>query len=125
MAKKILVIDDEKDMRIYLSTLFSKAGYEVDTASNGSEAITKARSFRPDLVTLDVLMPKKSGVKAYHDLRSTPETRDIPVFILTGLAQQEDFFSEETAGVRKPEGIFEKPIKRDSFLEKVRETIGG
>ena len=64
MAKKILIIDDENDMRVYLAALFRKAGYETKTASNGEEALLLADSFETDLITLDVLMPKCSGVRA-------------------------------------------------------------
>jgi CheY-like chemotaxis protein len=125
MAKKILIIDDEKDMRVYLSTLFKKGGYEVKSAQNGEEGVATARDFGPDLITLDVLMPKKSGVRAYRELRSSPETSGIPIIILTGLTQQEDFFGDELGQAKKPDAICEKPIEPDSFLETVKGVIGG
>ena len=125
MAKKILIIDDEKDMRVYLSTLFKKAGYEVESAQNGDEGVAAAREFGPDLITLDVLMPKKSGVKAYREIRSTADTSGIPIIILTGLTQQEDFFGDELGQAKKPDAIVEKPIEPDSFLETVKGVIGG
>ena len=59
MAKTILIIDDEKDMRTYLGTLFQTAGYETRTAKNGEEGLALAIESPPDLITLDVLMPKK------------------------------------------------------------------
>ena len=58
MAKKVLIIDDEKDMRVYLEALFRKEGYETTTAENGKEGLWLAEAKRPDLITLDVLMPK-------------------------------------------------------------------
>jgi CheY-like chemotaxis protein len=125
MAKKILIIDDEKDMRVYLSTLFRKAGYEIASAPNGEEGVATAGTFGPDLITLDILMPKKSGVRAYRELRSSPQTEGIPIIILTGLTRQEDFFGEELGSVRRPDAIVEKPIEPDSFLETVRGVIGG
>jgi len=124
MPKKILVIDDEKDMRVYLSTLLRKAGYEIESASNGDDGLEKAAIFLPDLITLDILMPKKSGVKAYTELRTSPSTKEIPIIILTGLAQQEDFFSAELGSIRKPEAIFDKPIERDSFVKRIKEVLG-
>jgi CheY-like chemotaxis protein len=124
MAKKILVIDDEKDMRVYLSALLRKAGYEVESAVNGDEGLEKAAKLNPDLITLDVLMPKKSGVKAYTELRTSLGTKEIPIIILTGLAQQEDFFSDELGSIRKPEAIFDKPIERDAFLKQIKEVLG-
>ena len=74
MAKKILIIDDEKDMRVYLEAIFRKAGYDAETAANGDEGLWLAEANRPDLITLDILMPKKSGVKAYRGLRSSAAT---------------------------------------------------
>ena len=124
MTKRVLIIDDESDMRVYLSTLFSKAGYEVKTAANGEEGLEIARSVRPDLITLDVLMPKKSGVKAYRELRAHDATSLIPIIILTGLAQQEDFFGDEPGAVPKPNAIVEKPIDRDEFLKLAKGIMG-
>jgi len=124
MPKKILVIDDEADMRAYLSALFKKAGYAVQSAPNGEEGVALARSFGPDLVTLDVLMPKKSGVRAYRELRTAADTQGVAIVILTGLAKQQDFFGEELGGLRPPEAIVEKPIDRDRFLETVKGVIG-
>ncbi len=124
MAKKILIIDDEKDMRVYLGTLFKKAGYETESAPNGEEGFTLAKSFGPDLITLDVMMPKKSGMKAYHDLRTSPETKGIPIIVLTGLTKQEDFFGENLGDIPRPEAIVEKPIDRDKFLEKAKQIMG-
>ena len=124
MAKKILIIDDENDMRVYLGTLFRKADYEVEVAVNGEEGLEIAKSIQPDLITLDVLMPKKSGVKAYRELRTHDETSSIPIIILTGLAQQEDFFGDELGAISKPNAIVEKPIDRDEFLKLAKEIMG-
>ena len=123
MAKKILIIDDENDMRVYLSTLFRKAGYDVDVAVNGEEGLETAKTALPDLITLDVLMPKKSGVKAYRELRTNSATSSVPIIILTGLAQQEDFFGDELGDVPKPNAIVEKPIDRDDFLKLAEEVM--
>jgi CheY-like chemotaxis protein len=123
MAKKILIIDDEKDMRVYLKTLFSKAGYEIETAANGDEGVVAAEQIKPDLITLDVLMPKKSGVKAYQSLRTSPGTRQIPVVILTGLTRREDFFGD-LGDLPKPDAVVEKPIDREAFLAQIAEILG-
>lgn len=124
MAKKILIIDDENDMRVYLSTLFRKADYEVEVAVNGEEGLEIAKTVQPDLITLDVLMPRKSGVRAYRELRMHDATNSIPIIILTGLAQQEDFFGDEPGAVAKPNAIVEKPIDRDEFLKLAKEIMG-
>lgn len=124
MAAKILIIDDEKDMLVYLGTLFRKAGYEIESALNGEEGLALAKSFQPDLITLDVMMPKKSGLKAYTELRVSPETKDIPIIVLTGLTQQEDFFGDNLGDLPRPNALVEKPIDRDSFLEVARRVVG-
>ncbi|MDJ0762103.1 MAG: response regulator [Myxococcota bacterium] len=124
MAKKILIIDDEKDMRVYLSTLFKKAGYEVADAENGEIGLDVAKRNLPDLITLDVLMPKKSGVRAFRELRTSTETQDTPIIILTGLTRQEDFFGDDLGALRKPDAVVEKPIDRDAFLATAKDILG-
>jgi CheY-like chemotaxis protein len=104
MAKTILIIDDEKDMRTYLEAVFRKAGYDTETAADGDEGVWLAEARQPDLVTLDVLMPKKSGIKAYR-------------------GRSDDFFGDY-GDLPKPEAVVEKPIDRDAFVDKVRELIG-
>jgi CheY-like chemotaxis protein len=125
MPKKILIIDDEQDMRVYLGALFRQAGYETATAENGIEGLRQALAFQPDLITLDIMMPKRSGVKTYRELRSAPETRGVPVVVLTGLTRQEDFFGGDLGDLPPPEAVVEKPIQREQFLKQVGEIIGG
>jgi len=124
MIKKILIIDDEKDMRVYLEAVFRKAGYEAETASNGDEGLWMAEAHRPDLITLDILMPKKSGVKAYRGLRTSEKTRHIPIVVLTGLTRLDDFFGD-LGDLPRPDALVEKPIERDEFLKTVAAIFGG
>jgi two-component system alkaline phosphatase synthesis response regulator PhoP len=124
MAKKILIIDDEKDMQVYLGTLFRKAGYETETAINGEEGLILAKTFQPDLITLDVMMPKKSGIKAYREFRTAPDSKAIPIIVLTGLTKQEDFFGENLGDLTRPDAIVEKPIERERFLKIVKKLLG-
>ena len=123
MTKKILIIDDEKDMRVYLEALFRKAGYDTETAENGEEGQWLAEAQKPDLITLDILMPKKSGIKAYRALRTSDKTRSIPIMVLTGLTRLDDFFGD-LGDLPQPDELVEKPIERDDFLEKVQKLIG-
>jgi CheY-like chemotaxis protein len=123
MAKKILIIDDEKDMRVYLSTLFRKAGYDTETAADGEEGVGLAESGRPDLITLDILMPKGSGMRAYRGLRTSEATRQIPIVVLTGLTRLDDFFGD-LGDLPRPDAIVEKPIDREAFLGQVQRLTG-
>jgi CheY-like chemotaxis protein len=120
ISKKVLIIDDENDIRIYLQTLLRKAGYETEVAGNGHEGVEKAQSYKPDLITLDIMMPKQSGIKAYQRLRGQSETRDLPIIVLTGLSKQKDFFG---GGLVQPEAIMDKPIDQEAFLRKVSELL--
>jgi CheY-like chemotaxis protein len=123
MTKKILIIDDEKDMRVYLEALFRKAGYDTESATDGEEGLWLAEAQQPDLITLDILMPKKSGIKAYRGLRTSDKTRSIPIVVLTGLTRLDDFFGD-LGDLPQPDELVEKPIERDDFLAKVRNLIG-
>lgn len=123
MAKKVLIIDDEKDMRVYLEAVFRKAGYETETAANGEEGVWLAEAHQPDLITLDILMPKKSGIRAYRGLRTSEKTKVIPIVVLTGLTRLDDFFGD-LEELPQPDALIEKPIERDVFLEKVESIIG-
>ena len=123
MAKKVLIIDDEKDMRVYLEALFRKAGYDTESAADGDQGLWLAEAHRPDLITLDVLMPKKSGVKAYRGLRTSEATKGIPIVVLTGLTRTDDFFGD-LGDLPKPDALVEKPIVREAFLKQVEKLIG-
>jgi CheY-like chemotaxis protein len=124
MPKKILIIDDERDMRLYLGMLFRKAGYLTAEAENGLEGINKARSFKPDLITLDLLMPRRSGMKAYGELRSAPDTKLTPVVVLTGLSRKDELFGDGPGQLPYPEAVVEKPIQRKKFLKTVSDILG-
>lgn len=123
MAKRVLIIDDEQDMRVYLEALFRKAGFETETASNGEEGVWLAEAHQPDLITLDVLMPRKSGVKAYRGLRGSDKTKTIPIVVLTGLTRLDDFFGD-LDNLPRPDALVEKPIDREAFLKTVEELVG-
>ena len=123
MAKKVLIIDDEKDMRVYLEALFRKEGYETESAENGDEGLWLAEANRPDLITLDILMPKKSGIKAYRGLRTADTTKGIPIIVLTGLTRLDDFFGD-LGDLPQPDALVEKPIDRESFVKEVERLVG-
>ena len=128
--KLILVVDDEPDIVTYLTTLLEDNGYQTDSAANGVEAMAKIRDKRPDLVSLDMSMPEKSGVKVYREMKESSEANTIPVLVVTGVTgfggKSETF--EKFLGTRKqvppPDGFIAKPIEPDELLEKVKKLIG-
>jgi CheY-like chemotaxis protein len=123
MPKIVLIIDDEEDMRIYLETVFRKAGYETAVAVNGDEALEKIQQTNPDLITLDILMPRKSGLKFYEALRRESGNSSLPVIVVSGVSGNEQFFDRDAAGTNTV--FMEKPINPDQLLKKAEELLGG
>lgn len=115
---KVLVIDDQPDIVAYLEALLEDNGYTVATAYDGNEGIQRAREDKPDLITLDVTMPGKSGVTVFHELRNTPELADVPVFIVTGVVDFRQLMYQKT--VEAPDGFMQKPINEELFLMTVQ-----
>lgn len=128
--KKILIVDDERDIVSYLEMILQDNGYETITAANGNEALEKVRTERPDLVTLDISMPEASGTRFYKELKTDPEFKATPVFIVTavtglgGDSHAYEHFISSRRLVPAPEGYFPKPIDRESFIRKVKEVLG-
>jgi CheY-like chemotaxis protein len=130
MGKRILIIEDEDDIQTYLATLFEENGYEVSTASNGKAGAAKMAEQRPDLICLDILMPEKSGIALYREIKKNEEFKEIPVVMVTGFKAEEfpniDFkkFIYERS-VPGPDGYVEKPIDRNLLLDTVRRVLEG
>ncbi len=129
VVKKILIVDDEEDILEYLGTLFQDNGYETQTARDGEEAMKLIREGKPDLVTLDITMPEKSGVRFYREVKSDPELEGIPIVIVTGVTgwglDPDGFqkFISSRKQVPPPEGFMSKPIDRDALLKMVRDLV--
>lgn len=130
MCKKVLIIDDEPDILLFLSTLLRKNGYEVCEACDGVEGLKKVIEEKPDLVCLDLIMPEKTGIKMYREMRKDENLKAVPVIMVTGIAAVDpwDFknfkkFIHETS-IPGPQGYIEKPIDKDQFLAAVREALG-
>ena len=127
--KKILVLDDEANVVAYLETLLQDNGYDTVSAGNGSEGMEKARNEKPDLITLDISMPEKSGVRFYRELKEDPELAGIPVVIVTGVTgyggKPEDFqkFISSRKHIPPPDGFVAKPIDRDELLKVVTSLL--
>ncbi len=90
--KKLLVVDDSPGELQLIYKILSKAGYTIITASDGAEGIEKAFSEKPDLIILDIVMPKKNGFQACRAIKSCPETQHIPVILLSSKNQPADKF---------------------------------
>ncbi len=124
MAKKILIVDDESDPRVYLEALFQENGYETDVAVDGNEAMPKVREFKPDLITLDIIMPEETGQKFYRQLVKDSEFGKTPVIICSGVTRYKELFARSHRTMPKPFAFIEKPIDQEELLRKVKEAIG-
>ncbi|TAL69283.1 MAG: response regulator [Bacteroidetes bacterium] len=124
LNKTVLVVDDEADVRNYLKSALSNYGFEVLLASDGLEALEILKNQVPDLISLDLVMPKHSGIKFYRDLQKNKQWLKIPVLIVTGHARDElgkvDF---DTMMMQGPGVYLEKPVKPENYIEKVCQLL--
>ena len=114
--KKILVVDDERDMRIFVSTVIETLGFEAIAAHDGAQALEKASTNPPALVILDVMMPGiDDGIQTYRQFKSDPALSHIPIIILSAIARKTFMHSirmlspRQGSGVPAPEAYMEKP----------------
>jgi len=124
VAKKILIVDDESDPRTYLDVLFKENGYETAMATDGDEAMPKVEEFKPDLITLDIIMPRQTGQKFYRSLCKHETFGKIPVIICSGVTRYKELFSRDHKTMPKPFAFIEKPIDKEELLGKVKEALG-
>lgn len=130
--KKILVVDDEPDVVTYLTSLLEDNGYIVISAVDGKEAMEKTRSEAPDLVTLDISMPEKSGVRFYREVKGDATLKDIPIIIVTGVESTQDGgtgkdferFLSTRKSVPPPDAFIQKPIEEAELLGAVKRLLG-
>ncbi len=125
MSKRVLIVDDEESSRKYLSFVLTENGYEVLFAENGLEGIDKAVKEKPDLIVLDVMMPKKSGIGALQELKRTDGLEDTPVIMLSEIQAfikkaREEIDSDET--MDKITGLLQNVDSRaEKFLLRFRQ----
>jgi CheY-like chemotaxis protein len=149
MPKTVLVVDDDDNTRRFLTVALEENGYEAVTAADGDEGYQKIQEILPDLILLDVMMPKKTGFSLFKQIRRQEELKDIPVIMLTGVAgvlEEDDAQAEgdtfespfdsireglrrgiqkmREEGVIRPERFIDKPIDPEELIEAVRGIIG-
>jgi len=116
MSKKVLIVDDDPDVRMITASVVQDNGYTPVEAANGEEGLAKVKSEKPDLVVLDVMMPKQSGVRMFRNLKTNKKFQDIPILMLTGIARNAFLRSQKVLtefgdkAVPEPEGYLEKPV---------------
>ncbi len=128
--RKVLVVDDELDMRTFISTLLETNGYRPIIAVNGEEGMQKARKSKPAAIILDVMMPREGGIQMYRELKMDEELRDIPVIMLSAIAKKTFFHSQQVLNtyrgqkVPEPAAYIEKPPEPDELLKVLEECVG-
>jgi CheY-like chemotaxis protein len=122
-GKKILVVDDEPDIRTFLTTLLQDHGMVTCTAENGVQALDVARKECPDLITLDMSMPEKSGVKVFREVQGDPALAGIPVVIVTGVSRDFEGFIRSRSQVEPPAGYIAKPLTEDDVIQTLAKIL--
>mgnify|MGYP000569065657 CR=1 FL=1 len=120
MKKRILVVDDELDLVETLRFSLELEGYEVLVAYNGEDALHLARNENPDLILLDVMLPKMDGYKVCRLLKFDARFRHIPIFMLTAKTQEKDRMIGEQTGADE---YITKPFEMDDLMKKVKEYL--
>jgi CheY-like chemotaxis protein len=120
--KKILVVDDSKTALFMVTTILKKTPYQVVTAHDGEHALEVATAERPDLVLMDVVMPRKTGFEACRELKQRPDTRHIPIILVTTRGEEENVESGFESGCND---YVTKPVNAQELLAKVRDHIEG
>ncbi len=120
MSKKILIVDDEQNIVISLEFLMKREGYEVSIANDGEEAVTRIRAEQPDLVLLDVMMPKKSGFEVCQEVKSDPALGAVRILMLTAKGRDTEVAKGLAMGA---DAYMTKPFSTKELVEKVRSML--
>ena len=121
MTKKILIVDDEPNIVISLEFLMKKEGFDVAVAVDGEEALAKVASFAPDLVLLDVMMPKKSGFEVCEALRADPARVGLLVVMLTAKGRETEVAKGLAIGA---DAYVTKPFSTKDLVVRVKGLLG-
>jgi twitching motility two-component system response regulator PilH len=130
MGKKVLVVDDDPDVRLFSITVLEEHGYIPLEAANGEEGLKMIKENKPDLIILDILMPRQSGIRLYRELKTSKSLKNIHVVILSGIAKKTfmrsqkaltEFGGEE---VPEPEVYLEKPVEPEKLAEVIKKFLG-
>lgn len=121
MKRKIMIVDDERDIVLILKMALEKAGYDVVEAYDGLEALEKVKGEKPDLILLDIMMPRMDGHSVNLKLKEDPETAGIPVIVITGRGHLKELL--QVRDEVRIAAYLEKPFTVSMLLDKIRENL--
>jgi len=127
--KKVLVVDDDPDVRLFNTTVVEENGYIPIEATNGEEGLKKLKEEKPDLVILDVLMPRQSGIRLYRELKTDRAFKNVNVIMLSGIAQKTFLRSQKALtefggeAVPEPEVYLEKPVEPEELAAAIKKFL--
>ena len=131
MTSACLVVDDEEDVITFLSMALEDAGFQTDSARSVDEALEKVRAAAPDCISLDMVMPGKSGIVLFHELHKNSAWSKIPVLFVTGHAKDERVKGDLDAAaslaqstMSGPATYLEKPVTAESFVQAIAAAVG-
>ncbi len=127
MAEKILIVDDDPDLVESVRIILESKGYEVEAAYDGIEGLEKVKEFQPDLIVLDVMMPKKNGYEVCKELKSDPKYSSIPILLLTAVVSQIPSSSQYTLdqGMEtEADDYVDKPVEPEELVRRVEVLLG-
>jgi twitching motility two-component system response regulator PilH len=123
-------VDDDPDVRLFSVTVLEENGYIPLEAEDGESGLEMIKSEKPDLVILDVLMPRQSGVRLYRELKTSKTLKDVKVIILSGIAKKTFLRSQKAltefggAEIPEPEIYLEKPVEPEELAEVIKNVLG-
>jgi two-component system alkaline phosphatase synthesis response regulator PhoP len=120
-VKKILIVDDDPGNLFIMETRLEEKGYAVFSAENGEEALVAARAKKPDVIILDIMMPKMDGTELAQRLKQLPELKEVPIFFVTCLQTKEE---EVKPGFVVGRRIFAKPVDIDKLVDAIKKSLG-
>ncbi|MFC1679914.1 response regulator [Elusimicrobiota bacterium] len=130
MGRKVLIVDDEQHIVLYLTTVLEDHGCDVVSATDPLEALALAKTERPDLICLDIMMPKKSGLSLYKEFRMDSTLKGTPIVVISGIGSVAYGFKVDfrrhipEPDIPEPDAFFEKPLKVGNFVEFLERTLG-
>lgn len=127
--KKILIVEDELDLRIFLCNLLGNCGYHTIDAPNKAEGLQKAKREKPALIILDVMIPKEDGIQMYREIKEDQDLKNIPVIMVSTIDRKTFSFyqkfqhSPDGTGVPEPGAYLEKPLEAEELIKLVHSLI--